>query len=296
MITIILMYAVLSLTFIVAKKTLFYADPYFIIGFRMILAGGLFLSLQYLFDRKNFCVKRNDVWLFLKTALFYIYLAFIPEFWALQKLSASKVTIIYSITPFIVAILAYFIASETLTRKKVIGMLIGFGGIIPILMSPDMNTNASELLSVSAREGSLLLAVFAGAYGWFPIKKLMKRGYKLPMINGITMLIGGIGAMITSFSIEGICVAHVSSWPQFLFWIMLLIIIANGIFYHMYGWHLRKYSFIVLSFTGFLCPIFGSFFGWLLLGEQITIHHFLSLLIIGAGLFLFYTDELQKQS
>jgi drug/metabolite transporter (DMT)-like permease len=61
----------------------------------------------------------------------------------------------------------------------------------------------------------------------------------------------------------------------------------------MYGWHLRKYSFTLLSFAGFLCPVFGAFFGWIFLSEPITWHHFVSLCLIASGLFLFYRDELK---
>lgn len=291
MITVVFMYAVLALTFTVAKKALSYANPYFLIAFRMIVAGAIFLFFQYIFNRKNFCLKREDILLFLKTSLFYIYLAFIPEFWALNRLTSSKVVIIYSITPFIAAALAYFLASERLTVRKVIGMIIGFLGTIPLILTPNNGITTAELFYLSKAEAVLLVAVFCGAYAWFDVKKLMNKGYQLPMINGVTMLIGGIGALFTSFAIEGVFVRHVFDWQPFLFWVLLLIFLANGIFYNMYGWHLRRYSFTLLSFVGFTCPLFGTLFGWLFLSEAVTWNHFASLILIGSGLFLFYRTK-----
>jgi drug/metabolite transporter (DMT)-like permease len=294
MITIVFMYAVLAISFTISKLAIQHATPYFLIGFRMITAGTLFLTFQYIFNRKNFVLRKSDIGSFLYVSLFYIYLAFIPEFWALQKLSSSKVVIIYSATPFIAAALAYFLAKERLTIKKIIGMLIGLAGIFPILMTQNLAGPAKEFFYISSREAILLIAVVSAAYAWFPLKKLMNKGYTLPMINGTTMLIGGIGAMLTSFAVEGVVGTHVYSVGPFLLWTLLLVFLSNGIFYSMYGWHLRRYSFTLLSFAGFLCPVFGAFFGWYLLSEPITWHHFLSLFLISIGLYLFYQEELKK--
>ena len=294
MLLVVLMYAVLAASFTVGKITLSYTNPYFLVGFRMVLAGSIFLLLQLLFNSKKFVLKKQDIGLFLYTSIFYIYLAFIPEYFALEKLSSSKVVILYSITPFIVAILAYFLAAEKLTRKKVIGMCIGLCGIIPILITHDLAGLSRELFSVSIREVSLIVAIFAGAYGWFPVKKLMGKGYSLPMINGITMLSGGVAALLTAFMIKGVFITHVFEWKPFLSWLLLLIFLANGIFYNLYGWLLNRYSFTLLSFAGFLCPIFGSLYGYYFLSEPITWHHFASLVLIGGGLSLFYSDELKR--
>ncbi len=295
MITIVIMYAVLASTFTVAKMAIQYATPYFLIGFRMICAGSIFLLIQYIFSKDKFFVRREDLFLFLKTSFFYIYLAYMAEFWSLQYLTSSKVVIIFSLTPFIAATFAYFFASERLTLKKVFGMIIGSIGIIPLLLTQDdIREAATELFNVSLPELVLLIAVFSGAYGWFPVKRLMNKGYSLPMINGVTMLIGGIAAMGTSFLVEGFNTIHVFSVGPFLFWTLLLVILANGIFYTMYGWHLRKFSFTMLSFAGFLTPLFGALFGWYFLNEPITWHHLAALCLIGSGLYVFYKDEFSK--
>jgi drug/metabolite transporter (DMT)-like permease len=295
MLIVIFMYAVLAATFTVAKKVLEYADPYFVIAIRMLFAGSIFLLFQYIYHRKKFFLHKKDLWLFCKAAFFYIYLAFIPEFWALTRLSSSKVVILYSITPFIVAVLAWLLVSEKLTTKKVFGMVIGFIGIIPILLTHDQAGLSRELFKVSKAEGVLLIAIVSGAYAWFLIKQLMDKGYALPMINGITMLMGGIAALLTSFAVEGVFVRQVTDFKPFILYLALLIFLANGIFYNLYGWLLRRYSFTLLSFTGFLTPIFGSLYGYYFLSEQITWYHFASLVIIGTGLIIFYKEEWKQK-
>jgi drug/metabolite transporter (DMT)-like permease len=294
MFAIIIMYLTIALAFIVAKITLQYGSPFFTVAFRTILAGTCFLLFQFISDRKKIFVNKNDLMLFMKTSLFYVYLVFIPEFWALEKLSASKVMLIYTLTPFVVAFLSYFLVKEQFSLKKIIGMIIGLAGMFVIFITKDSQNGSAEIFYISTREAALLVSVFSYGYAWFLIQKLKNRGYTLAMINGITMLVGGIGAAITSFFYEGL--VPINNIPYFILWATLLTILANGIFYTMYGWLLHYHSFTLLSFASFLTPVFGMAFGWLILNEILSIYHIASLGLICIGLYLFYQEEIKKIS
>ena len=296
MFLVVLLYALLASTFTIAKIALSYAKPFFLIAFRMIIAGSLMMGFLYFFKRKSFIIKKEDIGLFLKASVFHIYLAFVLEFWALQFLSSSKTNLIYSATPFIAAFLAYILLSEKLGVKKFIGMLIGFLGLIPIFLTQtDVREMTMELLSVSLPEVVLLFAVISGAYAWFIVKRLLDKGYSLLMINGFSMFVGGLFALLTSLWFEGITESPIFDlWP-FLVWTSLLILVANIIVYNFYGWLLKKYSVTFVTSFGFLCPVFGAFYGYFFLAENITWHYFLSLACIGLGLFIFYREEVKKK-
>ena len=292
MFLVVLLYAILASTFTIAKIVLSYAKPFFIIGCRMILAGTFLLSYLLLFKKNRFFFIKKDIWLFLQASIFHIYLAFIPEFWALQYVSSSKTNLIYSSTPFIGAILSYFLLSEKLSIRKFIGMLIGLFGLIPILLTQtDVRETAMEILNISFPEIVLLFAVLSATYAWFVVKKLMEKGYSLLMINGVAMLFGGILSLFTSFIVEGFKTPLVfEMWP-FFWWLLLLIFMANIVTYNFYGWLLKKYSITFVMSVGFLCPIFGAFYGWFFLNEQITWHYFVSLALITLGLSIFYKEK-----
>lgn len=294
MFLVVLLYAVLASTFTIAKIALEYAKPFFLIGFRMITAGTLMLSFIYFFQKHKFKIKNNDWILFIKVSLFHIYLAFIPEFWALQYLSSSKTNLIYSATPFIAALLAYIILREKLSLKKTVGMLIGIAGLIPVFLTQtDIREAGMELFSISLPEIVLLGAVASAAYAWFVVKKLLDKGYSLLMINGIAMFFGGIGALLTSFIVEGTSTSPVFDFWPFLGWTSLLILVANIVVYNFYGFMLKKYSVTFVTSAGFLCPVFGGFYGYFFLSENITWHYFVSLAFIFLGLYIFYKDELK---
>lgn len=287
-------YLILASTFTIAKITLFYAKPFFIIGFRMILAGIILIAFKYFTDKKSLVIEKKDYWLFFKSSIFHVYLAFIPEFWALQYLTSSKTNLIYSATPFIAAILSYFIFAEKLTRKKIIGMLIGVFGLVPIFLTQtDPRESAMQIFSFSLPELVLLCAVFSATYAWFIIKKLMNKGHSLVVINGISMFVGGVFSLLTSFVFEGIKTSPVFDFWPFLFWVLLLILVANVISYNLYAWLIKQHSITFVTFAGFLCPVFGAFLGWFFLGEHISWHYYFALSCITVGLYIFYKDEIK---
>lgn len=284
-----LLYAILAATFVLAKNALAYAQPCFLIGFRMTLAGSLLLSFALI--RGNFIWHRQDWWLLVRVALFHIYFSFILEFWALQYLTALKTTLIYSLTPFIAALLSYILLKERLSVSKIVGILVGLCGMVPIFMGS--GGSLGELFQISVPDIVLFGAVVSGAYAWFLVKELLSKGYPLPVINGIAMLLGGLLSFATSFIFEA--QPFVSSWPNFLFWVGALILVSNIVVYNFYGWLLGRYSITFLTFAGFLCPSFAMLYDWLLLGGKLSINTLTSLGLVTIGLYIFYRQELFKR-
>lgn len=294
MFLVVLLYAVLASTFWFAKQGVATASPCFFIGFRMTLAGLFLLAFQWWKDHRIFAkINKKDLISFFNASLFYIYFAFVLEFWGLTYVSAIKTTMIYSLTPFITAILAYFLHKQKLTLPKIAGITLGVAGLVPVLVAQSLaEQSAGQLWSISLPECALLTAVVSAAYAWFLIKKLIDKGYPLALINGITMLMGGILSWITSLVIEGIVPPVTDVWG-FFFWILALIFAANIVFYNLFGFLMTRYSITFLSFAGFLCPLFATFYEWILTGGNVSWQYFVCLLCVSTGLFIFYKDELR---
>lgn len=289
MVLVALLYAILATTFILAKNALAYAQPCFLIGFRMTLAGSLLLGFSLV--RGNLMWYRQDWWLLIRVALFHIYFSFILEFWALQYLTALKTTLIYSLTPFIAALLSYVLLKERLSFSKIVGILVGLCGMLPIFIGS--GGSLGEVFQITIPDIVLFGAVVSGAYAWFLVKELLNKGYSLPVVNGIAMLFGGLLSFATSFIIE--TQPFVSGWGDFLFWIGLLILVSNIVVYNFYGWLLGRYSITFLTFAGFLCPSFAMVYDWLLLGGELRMNTLASLALVTIGLYIFYRQELFKK-
>jgi drug/metabolite transporter (DMT)-like permease len=272
----------------------------------------------------------RDWKLLLQLGFFHIFCAYTLEFWALQYVSSGKAALIFSASPFITALLLHMLYSERLSRKQWAGLCIGFLGLLPVLIPHIAQESLAGSLGLfSYPELALIGSVVSSCYGWLIFKELMVyRGYEPLTLNGIGMTMGGLGALIVSLVIErGYCLsagfAKAASgldtgglipggvisrelicgtpalYYSFLYYGFLymagLIVIANIICYNLYGYLLKRYSATFLSFAGLTTPLFALLFGYIFLGEPLSLHVLYALSIIGVGLYIFYLEELRKQ-
>ncbi len=291
-------------TFILSKNLLAYAPPIFIIGIRM-LGAGLIFFLYYILtatqDRKK--VEYQDVFLFIQTGLISFYFSFIFEIWSLQYLTSAKTAFLYNLSPFVACVFSYIFFNEKMTLKKFIGLLIGFVGFIPILIS----NPSQEPISfgfISWAELGMICAVLCYTYGWIVMRRLIKKKYTAPFINAVGMLIGGISAIITSYLTEfsqfgtnvanPILIIPITNFMSFSIFMGLLILIGNILSYSLYGYFLRKYTATFVTFADFTGPLFAAVFGWIFLKEMVTWHFFVSTVIVFIGVYIFYLEELRQ--
>ena len=288
-------YAILASTFTIAKVAVGHADPLFLTGVRMVASAPVMFLIHYWQGESSFIIDRKDLFRFFQASVFHIFLPFVGEFWALQYVSSAKTAITYSLTPFIAAALSYFLLSKKLTLRQVLGLAVGLLGLMPIFFSGDeVSLPAGEFLHVSAPEMVLLLAVVSASYAWFVVSDLMQRGYGISLINGISMFFGGIFSLICWYVVSYDQMPIKGSVQSFLLWTAILIVVANVISYNLYGWLLRHLSITFMSAIGFLCPIFASLYGVVLLKENLGMSHLVALLMVCFGLWLFYREELKK--
>jgi drug/metabolite transporter (DMT)-like permease len=288
MILVFVLYAVLALTFPVAQYATRYADPFFIVASRMIMAGILLLGAQRFYYQQPLTMKKKDCWLFIKTGIFHIFLAFVPEFWALQYLSALKVNVMFSATPFITAFFEMYLLKKRFTRYQIAGMGIGTAGALFLTVTTaTKHCNTATCLYPFLPEIMLMIAIACAAYAWFVINELRARGYDLLFINGTAMLTGGFMSAIT-VPFFGNTSNLVSNWQVFWATTLVLIVISNVLVYQLYGTLLRYYQPTFLSLAGFLCPLFGAVYATLFFGECLTWHYMVAFVIIFIGLFLFW--------
>lgn len=294
---VILLYALFASVFTIAKTALNFTEPFFLVGSRMVFAGFLLLLYLFLFNIKEFKFEKVNWWRVLRLAAFNIYLTNVFEFWGLKYLTSSKTCFIYSLSPFISALLSYFVFSEKLNIKKVFGLIVGFLGFFPILLN---ETNSEELtghlLFLSWAEVAVIIAALCSVYGWILLRQLVKEdGFSPMMANGLSMFLGGLMALGHSAIYENWDPLPVVEYIPFLECAMLLILISNFIAYNLYGHLLKRYTATFMSFAGFLTPLFSGLFGWIFLDEILGWPFFSSAIIVFVGLILFYQEELKSE-
>jgi drug/metabolite transporter (DMT)-like permease len=295
---VIFMYAAWSSIFSLGKMALENSPPLFLTGFRMVFAGILLLSWIFIKNRSSLKIGKKQILPLLALAVFSIYLTNILEFWGLQHLSAAKTCFIYGLSPFFAAIFSYIHFGEKMNRRKLLGMLIGFAGFVPVLMLQTGSENLLTAFSVfSWPELAIMGAALFSIYGWVLLRIVVKNQTLSPLYaNGYSMLLGGTFAFVHSFFIDNwnpIPIAAGKLAP-FIYGIALMTLISNILCYNLYGFMLRKYTATFLSFVGLLSPIFASLNSWILLGETPSWVILLSTAVVSLGLFIVYQAELKQ--
>ena len=297
MILVFVLYALFASVFVVAKEALNFASPVFLVGSRMVVAGLCMLGFQYFFKSKtSLKLPKGQIVLVILLALLNIYVTNVLELWSLQYLTSFKTCFLYSLSPFLTALISYFILKEKLSARKWVGLCIGFFGFIPILLAQTTEEHVAGVLGAfSLAEVAMLGAVLASVTGWIILKKLVFHQNCSPLVaNGYSMVLGGAFALLQSSLTEVWNPIPVTNVLSFVECSLILIIVSNLISYNLYGWLLKKFSPTFMSFAGLSTPLFTAFFGWLYFGEQPGFVFFLSLLIVFFGLFLFYGEELRE--
>lgn len=289
-----LLYALFAGCFTLSKTALEYSEPFFLIGSRMLLAGVLMIGYEYLFNRKQILIAKGVLLRLFLLAFFNIYVTNACEFYGLKHLTSFKTCFIYSLSPFLSALFSYFLLKETLTKKKWLGLTVGFLGFTPILFS-ETGAGASSLLSVSWPEIAVAMAAVCSVYGWILLRQLVNENQMTPfMANGISMLLGGIFALGHSLAVETWNPIPVTSFVPFFECAIGVMIISNLLAYNLYGYLLKFYTAPFMSFAGFTTPIFTAILGWFFLGEVVTLPYYISGAIVFSGLYIFHQDELTK--
>ncbi len=294
---VILLYALFASLFTLQKDTLNYCDPFFMVGSRMLFAGLILLAyIAIRYRPVSFKFKPAHIGGIAALALSQIYLTNIFEIWAIKHMISSKACLLYSLSPFISALVAYVILKETMSRKKMLGMFVGFLGLMPIIFAQTSEEISSgTFLVFTVAELAMVGAVFTSVYGWIQLKKVMTDTSFSPlMANGLSMTIGGVLALMHSyFSGEQWAPLPVSNMQPFIVNTIVMCLISNLICYNLYGYLLKRFSATFMSFVGLITPLFASLFGFIWLNEIITWHYFVSMVLFSVGLIVFYREEMR---
>lgn len=296
MFLVILLYSLFASVFIFQKTALLYTQPMFLVGSRMFVAGILLLGYQYIIKGERMRLQAKHIIRLLSLAFFNIYLTNILEVWGLRYLTSAKTCFLYSLSPYLAALLSYILFKERLSNKKWLGLIIGFIGFLPILIS---HTNEEEVFGsffiFSWPELAVMGAAFCSVYGWILLGQLVKENNFTPMLaNGFSMLIGGAMALANSYWLEDWNPLPITSYGPFLECAVCLLLISNLIAYNFYGYLLKRFTATFLSFAGFITPLLTALFGWYFLNETISWPFYLSAGIVFTGLIIFYQEELKS--
>ncbi len=265
-------------TFFFIELALVDFTPFTIVCLRVVIAA---LALYSYLKLKGEAIPRDlRLWgIFLVMGLLNNIIPFSLIVWGQTHITGSVASILNATTPLFAVILAHFLTTdETLNRHKLLGVLIGFGGVV-VMMQPSMAEGFNfESIGQLAILGAALSYGFAGIWG--------KR------LKGTSALVNAFG-MLACSSVIMLPVALIVDEPFAASpdWISLSAVVALAIFgtalaYIFYFRLLALAGAVNLLLVTFLIPVTALLLGVGVLDEAIHPLALVGTAIIFAGLAL----------
>ena len=255
-------------------------DPIFFAGVRSVIAF-LFLLICMKIWNKSIVLKKKYIFVSILAGLVFA-LEFLFLFLALDFTSVSRNSIIYYSMPVWLACLAhFFIPNERLNFLMGIGLIMAFVGVTLSIL------NGVNDFSLSAETfWGDVLAILA-AFTW-ALLILLAKGTRFKEVNPEIQLVWMVmvsGPVLILFSL--ILSDPIRDFQIIHLWGLLfqsVIVVAGG--FLSWLWLLSIYPASGVASFSFLTPIFTIFFGWLILGESLTINFLFAAFLVIFGLIL----------
>jgi drug/metabolite transporter (DMT)-like permease len=243
------------------------------------LAAGLVMAAIAVVLRRAFPVRLSD-WLTYAALGVLANAAYLGlTYMALSRgLGAGIGSIVASTNPLILAVVAPRLLGEPLTWRKGLGLVLGFGGVVGVMLARTGGTSARP-----AEVGLALVGVTSNVASTILFKRAQGRP-DLLAINTIQLCAAGLALIAPALLLEPsprveLSLAVVLS---FVYLVGVLSVGASLLWF----WLLSRGAASRVSAFYFLTPIFGLAFGALLLGEAIGPGDAVGLIAVALGILL----------
>lgn len=218
----------------------------------------------------------------LQTTVVYVFVMY-----GLLFVDAGKSSVLLYSMPLWSSLLAVKFLGEKLTRQKYIGLILGMVGLLTILGWDIWIGQRKEVVF-----GEVLMILAAIAWGFANnIYRLHLEEMSKIQATAYQMAFGTVGIMFAALLMEWNEPIYINA--QSIYYLLFTGVITSALCFT--GWFilLSMIDMVTATMSTLLVPVFGLFFGSLLLDEQITVG-----IWIGTGLILFgisYAQWNQKE-
>lgn len=254
-------------------------------GSRFALAGLFTIIIGSILSKKILIPRKKSWGNILILSLFQTILQYVFFYIGISNTTGVKASIINGMNVFaslLVASLIFHI--EKLTRKKVIGCVIGFIGVILVNVNKgDMDTNIRLM-----GEGFIVLSVIAYAFSSVLLKIYSKEENAI-LLSGYQFVIGGISMMGIGSFMGG----RIENYNVKSFTILIYLALVSAIAYSLWAVLLKFNPVSKVTIYGFMIPIFGVIMSTILLNEQkfLGFECLIALILVSVGILIVNRDK-----
>ena len=254
--------------------------PILLVTLRLLIAGLVFMPL--LLQKKKRLLFKSYLPAIIIIAIVSNAIPFTMFAYASLGATSNMLGILNGTTAFLTNVIAYFWLKESVTSKQIIGLLLGFIGVL-ILVNPS-NGSTTLIASLCAMIGSSCYA-FNAVY----LQKYHSNSDKKVLI-GWSMLFGGIFMIpLASFNLP-------NSMPDInsILALLWLAVISTGVGYLGYVRLIDRIGAVKTVTLTYLLPVFSIIWGAIFLQEQITFIILGGFMFVMMGMYFANTSKKSK--
>ena len=262
---------------IAVKFGLMGLSPYTLMATRTALAASILLGV--VFWRRIPFAGTLRAWVgAISIGVLQLAVAGTLSMWALQYVTVSRATILGSVQPFLIVVAAHFLfPGERLTARRVVGLTVGFAGVVVVTLNRSGGAGGESLLA----DVALVLGAAFATTGNLLVKWLGYRWRALPLV-AVQMTAAAVVMAIGAAFFDRDTALNLTA--QSVGGLLYLATVGSGGAFFLGNYVIRRYEVSVISSFVFLQPVFGVLLGAAILGEQITWITVFSLVLIAVGI------------
>ncbi|MEM6461362.1 MAG: DMT family transporter [Pseudomonadota bacterium] len=212
-------------------------------------------------------------------SLFNVVLPFLLISWGQLSIDAGVTSLLLGTGPFVAIIGSHlFTPDDKLSATKVLGVLLGFSGVLTIVgFDAVSNIGRSELIAQ--------IAVFLASM-CYVASGLLIRMIDIPpgRLACIALGVSSLALVAIALFTDGIPTTNLSGNAAFA--LVYLGLIPTGLAYLLRFYLIRKIGYSTFAIGLNLIPVFGVALGVLLLDETLSLHILVALALVVCGLFV----------
>jgi drug/metabolite transporter (DMT)-like permease len=265
-----------STGFIGAKYGLPYADPFVFLSVRILLAALLLFALARAL-RMPVRIGRTAI---ARSGLigFFLHACYLGEFFysLSQNLPTRVATVVTSLQPILVSLIAVKVLGEQLRIRQVAGLFIGLVGVVMVL-GPSIDAQIPSAAIIA-----ILVALIGSTTATLLQKKL---GADIPLISGTAYqyLFSGCVLGVIALATQETSITWSLRFTAAFVWLVLVLSVGAIL---LLLWLLNSGSAAKVSSLFYLVPPATALEAFLLFGEKVNTQGFLGIGITALGVWL----------
>lgn len=276
-----------GLTFVWFKIAVRYYEPITIIFIRLVLSSTLLFLFIRLWQR-NERIQKSDYKWFAILSLSQPFFYFLGESFGLKYVSSTIASAIIATIPLFSPLAAMWFTREKINLFTWLGIMVSFGGIVVMLVNPDLSLNA-------APKGVflLVLAVFSAVAYSVIVKKLTHKYSALTIISHQN-LIGAFYFLPLFLVFDFRNFLSVKPEMDIILAILQLAFFGSCLAYLFFIMAVAKLGIVKANIFTNLIPVFTAIAAYFVLAEVFSVQKIGGIILVVSGIVVSQIREIRQ--